>query len=182
MQGYDETRTRQFQENLHERIVNLPGVTSVALASGMPLSGWTNGWLPLITEGAALLQDDSAPHVDYDVVSAGFFATIDAHVVRGRAFTSSDGEGSAPVAIVNQALARKYWAGEDPIGKRIRVANTSGAFFDVVGVAPDLEDANAPYNNVRPTVYVPYGQGSLFLKRGADGDATLSDAISHSSR
>src|SRR4029077_5274874 len=84
-------------------------------------------------------------------------------VVRGRAFTTSDHEGGAPVAMVNQDLVRTYWRNEEPIGKRIRLA-TAGTFFEVIGVAPDLEDANGPFNTVRPTVYVPYRQGKLFLK------------------
>jgi predicted permease len=162
LQGYDEARTRQFQENLRERIRTLPGVTSIALASTMPLSNGI-GWFPLVTEGSAISTGDSSPQTDYNVVSPGFFETIGAAVVRGRAFTTADREGSPPVAMVNQALARRYWPNEEPIGKRIRLG-TASTFFEVIGVAPDLEDANGPLNNVRPTVYVPYGQGKLFLK------------------
>src|SRR4029077_2222667 len=85
-------------------------------------------------------------------------------VIRGRSLTSSDREGSPLVAMVNEALARRYWPNEEPIGKRIRLATASSSFFEVIGVASDLEDANGPFNTVRPTVYVPYGQGKLFLK------------------
>ena len=162
LQGYDEARTREFQENLRERIAGMPGVTSVAFASTAPLSNGI-GWFPLITEGSTITPGDSSPHTDYNVVSAGFFDTVEAGVVRGRAFTRSDGEGSVPVAMVNQVLAHRYWPNEEPIGKSIRLATSSSTFFKVIGVAPDLEDANGPFNTVRPTVYVPYGQGALFL-------------------
>lgn len=177
LQGYDEARTRQFQENLRERIGIMPGVTSVALASTMPLSNWI-GWFPLLTEGSAITTEDSSPHTDYNVVSPAFFETLGVPVIRGRAFTTSDREGSPPVAVVNQALARRYWPNEEPVGKRIRIATASSSFFEVIGVASDLEDANGPFNRVRPTVYVPDGQGKLFSQRGSDGDAALSDAVS----
>jgi predicted permease len=168
MQGYDEARTRQFQEILRQRIAPMPGVTSLALASAVPLSNGT-AWFPLFTEGTAVLPADSVPHADHNVVTAGYFETIGAPVIRGRMFTASDREGAPPVAMVNQELARRYWPNQDAIGKRIRFANAGGTLFEVIGLAPDMQDADAPFNSVRPTVYVPYGQGTLFL-RGARPD------------
>ena len=61
-------------------------------------------------------------------------------IVRGRTFLPSDRGGSEPVAIVNQELAREYWPGQEPIGKRIRSVNGVHVFFEVVGVAADLQD------------------------------------------
>src|SRR4029077_17351124 len=87
LQGYDEARTRQFQENLRERIGVLPGVTSVALASSMPLSNGI-GWFPLVFGGSAISTGDSSPKTDYNVVSPGFFETSGAPFVRGRGFTN----------------------------------------------------------------------------------------------
>jgi predicted permease len=162
LQGYDEMRTRQFQDNLSERATKMPGVASVALASTMPLgNSW--GWLPLLTEGSAMLTDESAPYSDYDVVSPEFFQTVGSPVVRGRAFSTADREGGPPVAMVNQELARRYWKDENPIGKRIRLGKTSTTFFEVVGVAPDFEDANSAFSTVRPMVYVPYAQAKVFF-------------------
>jgi putative ABC transport system permease protein len=161
-QGYDEIRTRQFQENLRQRASRIPGVTSVALATTMPL-GNSFGWFALLTEGSAVVPGDSSPHADYNVVSPEFFETVGAPVVRGRAFTASDREGTPPVAMVNQDLARRYWPDENPIGKRIRFATAGTTFFEVVGIAPDFEDASSAFNSVRPTVYIPYGQAKLFF-------------------
>jgi len=162
LQGYDEARTRLFQDNLRARIGVIPGVTSVVLASAMPLSN-AMAWFPLLIEGAAISTGRSSPHADYNVVSAGFFETLGVSIVRGRAFTASDREAGPPVVMVNQELARRYWPNQEPIGKRIRLA-TASTFSEIVGVAPDLEDANGPFNSVRPTVYVPYSQAKLFLK------------------
>jgi predicted permease len=129
----------------------------------MPLSNGT-GWFPLVVEGR---QDDagrSAPHADYNVISPGFFDTVGTPVDRGRAFRADDREGSPPVAIVNRELARRYWPNGEAIGQRIRLSAAAGPYFEVVGVAGDMQDANSSYNSVRPTVYVPYAQGTLFLK------------------
>ncbi|MDR3701426.1 MAG: ABC transporter permease [Candidatus Sulfopaludibacter sp.] len=151
LEGYDEARTREFQDTLRDRVRTMPGVQSVALAGNMPLSNGM-GNFPLAAGGST----------DYNVISAEFFATVGVAVVKGRGFTAADREGSQPVALVNQDLARQVWPDQEAIGKQIRLrAGTTP--FEVVGVAPDMEDPNGVFNLVRPTVYVPEGQGKLFL-------------------
>ncbi len=151
LEGYDEARTREFQDTLRDRVRGMPGIQSAALAGNLPLSN-EMGNLPLAAGGST----------DYNVISADFFATIGVVVVRGRGFTASDREGSQPVVLVNQDLVRRFWPNEEPLGKQIRLrAGTTP--FEVVGVAPDMEDATGLFNTVRPTVYIPEGQGKLFL-------------------
>ena len=159
MQGYDEARTRQFQEDLRARMAATRGVTSLAMATAMPLSNGV-GWFPFIAEGAPPRL--STPHTDYNIVSPEFYSTIGVTMVRGRSFTAADREGSEPVALVNQELMRRYWPGDEAIGKRIRLAS-SPTFFTIVGIAPDMADASQELTTVRPIVYVPYAQGKLFL-------------------
>jgi putative ABC transport system permease protein len=161
LQGYDEMRTRQFQGNLQERAARIPGVASVALATTEPLSNGTS--FPLLTEGSAILADDSSPRAECNVVSPEFFETVGTPVVRGRGFNAADREGGPPVAMVSQDLARRYWKDENPIGKRIRLGKTSTTFFEVVGVAPDFEDTNSAFSTVKPIVYVPYAQARVFF-------------------
>jgi predicted permease len=163
MQGYNQARTVQFQENLRQRIAGMPGVTSVAMASAMPLANGM-GWFPLAVEGRPDAAGPASPHADYNVISPEFFETIGVRMVRGRGFTANDREGSPPVAMVSLDMARRSWPNEEAIGKRIRLSAATGPYFEVVGVAPDMQDASDPYNSVRPTVYVPYAQGALFLK------------------
>jgi predicted permease len=162
-QGYDESRTRQFQENLRERLSALPGVASVALAGGSRLPFVTTyqmGISPMLTEGST----GPGSRVAFNIVSSAYFATVGAPVARGRAFTDTDREGSPPVAIVSQSHVRSFWPDQEPVGKRIRLDKGTG-FFEVIGVAPDLPHATEadPARAVFPTVYVPYGQGKLFL-------------------
>jgi hypothetical protein len=91
-------------------------------------------------------------------------------IVRGRAFLSSDREGSEPVAIVNQEMVRMYWPDQEAIGKRIR-SQSGTTFFEVVGVAADLQDKGdeSPFSMLLPTAYVPAGQGSLLFPTGRNG-------------
>jgi hypothetical protein len=112
----------------------------VALATAMPLSN-TVGWFRTDIEGRPSVGSD------YNAISPTFFQTLGAAVVRGRGLRAEDREGGAPVALVNEEFARRYWPGEESIGKRIRLT-TGAAFFAVVGVAPDLEDAAADFNSV----------------------------------
>ncbi len=163
MQGYDEARTLRFQETLRQRIAGMPGVTSVALATSMPLSNGL-GWFALTVEGVQAAAGPASPHADYNVISPGYFETIGVRAVRGRGFTEDDREGFPPVAMVNQDFVRRQWPDEEPIGKRLRLSAGTGPYFEVVGVAPDMQAADNPYNGVRPTVYVPSRQGTLFVK------------------
>jgi predicted permease len=162
MQGYDQARTLQFQEDFRQRIAAMPGVTSVALASAIPLSNGI-GWFPLAVEGKDPVAREQVPHADYNVISPGYFQTVGAQIVRGREFTAADREGGSPVVIVNQDFARRFWPNEDAIGKRICLKSREGAYFQVIAVAPDLQDANSPDNSVRPTVYIPYAQSTVFF-------------------
>ena len=158
-QGYDQARTLQFQEDLRSRVAGTPGVSAVTLAAASPISRGM-GVFPIVSEGSAVSAEESLLHVECDVVSAGFFETLGVPVVRGRAFAVSDRDGSAPVAIVSQELVRRYWPGEEPLGKRIRL-NTGSSFFEVIGVVRDLD--NPRLSSATPVAYVPVGQGKLLL-------------------
>jgi predicted permease len=163
LQGYDETRTRQFQESLRQRVSMIPGVASVAMAGGSRLPFVTTvqmGTSPLIADGSA----SPSSRVAYNIVSPAYFNTVGARVTRGRAFTGADREGAQSVAIVSQSLVRTLWPDQEPVGRRIRLAH-GGTFFEVIGVASDLPDATEadPVKSIFPTVYVPLGQGKLFL-------------------
>jgi putative ABC transport system permease protein len=174
-QGYDESKSSQFQENLRERMSTMPGVVSVALASAFPIPVLPPfGGCSLETDGPVI---SPGGHFECDAVSAGYFETLGIPIVRGRAFSPSDREGSDPVAIVNQQLARTYWPGQEPIGKRMRSAD-SDTYFHIVGVAADLQDPGKQ-NQFRllPTAYVPTSQGRLLFasqKNGIRGDRVSS--------
>ena len=141
-QGYDEAKSLQFQENLRERMSAMPGVVSVALASAFAVVVFASTG-PMLASSRGPRRSRQDVLLGCDAVSASYFETLGVPIVRGRAFLPSDAEGSEPVAIVSQELARTYWPNQEPIGKRIRSAN-GAAFFEVVGVAADLQDPGRP--------------------------------------
>ena len=77
------------------------------------------------------------PVIPYDCISPSCLETMQVPLIKGRQFTKSDSEPAPPVAIVNQAMAKRFWPNEDPIGKRFSLKSDSGPFVEVVGVAGD---------------------------------------------
>jgi predicted permease len=154
-QGYDEERGRAFYETLMSEVRGLPGVRSAALSrhvpvqpSGMRVSIGVPGYVPRPKEFI---------HVDYTMVSPGFFETLGAGLKRGRDFDQRDAKGGAPVVIINEALARKYFAGRDPIGLNLTDLGPRDAAFQIIGVAPDMK-LRTLREAPRPAVYVALAQ------------------------
>ncbi|MGE0453567.1 MAG: ADOP family duplicated permease [Vicinamibacteria bacterium] len=153
--GSDEARGREFYRRLLDAARNDSGIESATLAAFIPL-----GLLEPRAQRVAI--DGYEPRRDEDmafgsnVVASGYFRTLRIELLRGRSFEDRDDEAAAPVAIVNDTLARKFW-GEpsNAIGKRVRVAD--GDWRTVVGVAADVKYSriNEP---PRPYVYLPFLQ------------------------
>jgi predicted permease len=180
LQGYDEKRSAIFDRQLVERIGNLPGVQSASLAVVVPLSG--RRWATNI-----VLEDDpsgSAPAREYNLnlnlVGPRYFETAGIPVVAGRGFTSVDREGSLPVAIVNESMERRFWPGQNPLGKRFREKGGSH-WIEVVGVVRDTkyrelrEDFKPCF--YRPIFQKPTGAVATLYARTPGNPGPLSEAI-----
>jgi predicted permease len=156
----DERRT--FHDRLLERLENEPGIVSVALAGTFPLSdggGPSNGRFRI--EGRPPVSDLAMPRADFQRVSPQYFRTIGVPLVRGRAFERTDRPEAPRVAVVNQSFVRRYWPGEDPIGRRIQIPNgPPGAktpWTTIVGIVGDVRHyglANPPTEQI----FVPMAQ------------------------
>ncbi|MBE2213181.1 MAG: ABC transporter permease [Opitutaceae bacterium] len=170
MNGYDEPRALSFYRELRERLAAAPGVEVAAMASWLPL-GFEGG--PSI--GTQIEGYTPAPgenmSVPYAIVSPDYFATMRIPLRAGRDFTDRDDSRSAPVMIVNQAAADKYWPGQSPLGRKVR---TWRGTAEVVGVV-----ATGKYRGLdeppMPFVFLPYQQGAWDLNlgpvvRAASGD------------
>jgi putative ABC transport system permease protein len=144
-----------FQDRLLERAAALPGVSTAALASIVPLNGGDNDRGFLI-EGRQLPRtDDEAPVTWYRLVSADYFAAIDMRIERGRTFAPREAE---PVVVVNAVLADRYWPGGDAIGKRVRFGDEPEApWFTIVGIAGDVKQTG-PRSAPRLQTFIPYWQ------------------------
>ena len=140
---------------LTTRVESLPGVTSVAVAeNGVPLSGNGNTTWFHVQERPWHGEHNDVPERD---VTAGYFTTLGARLLRGRFFSERDGADSAPVAIVNQAFAKHYFPDEDAVGKLIVEHNTPPTNIQIVGIVDDIRegplDAAIP-----PVLYRPFDQ------------------------
>ena len=131
---YTPDRARLFYRRLADGARAIPGVRAVARASAVPL-GNRGDSLKLVPEGYNPPSGVRVVSVSGSVVDANYFATLKVPILQGRAFTEEDRESSPPVVIVNDEFARKYWPGQDAIGKRIRLGDAQGPWADVVGVA-----------------------------------------------
>jgi putative ABC transport system permease protein len=171
-----------FFRRLEERIERLPGVQATAQISHLPMSGRsTNGSFEI--EGREWPEGDR-PLTDKRLAGPGYFATLGIPVVRGREITERDRQGTAPVALINQTLAQLYFAGEDPIGKRIDFGWHTDGFQEIVGVVGDIRhDGLDPAP--RPELYMAYAQnpgagkalGRSVVVRVAGDPAALMPAV-----
>ncbi|HUP23282.1 MAG TPA: ABC transporter permease [Thermoanaerobaculia bacterium] len=164
---------------LEERAAAIPGVRSAALSLLVPLAG--RSWeLRVTPEGRSL--DDEGESVLYGVVSERYFETLGVPLLRGRAFDRGDHNESPPVVIIDVTMAERFWPGEDPLGKRISLAEGTPeepVWRAVVGVAPNLRH----YELAEPSrvqAYVPvrqslerWGMGLSVLLRASVPPETL---------
>jgi len=134
----DAAAQRRFVESLEQRLGALRGVTGAYVGTGLPATGWGGGQLAV--EGHAYAREQDYPLTRSLAVSPGFFATFGVRVLRGRPLGTSDHADALPVAVVSESFARRYFAGEDPIGRRVRLggAGSRGPWLTVVGVTPTL--------------------------------------------
>jgi putative ABC transport system permease protein len=136
--------TPDAQRNLAARLIDeiapLPAVESVALASVLPASGWSPE-SAIAIEGEPELESAQRPHAGHRIVSPGYFETLRIPL-RGRDFSARDRPGSEPVAIISATMARRYWPGQDPIGRRVRMERFDNEWLTIVGVVGDTRMFN----------------------------------------
>jgi predicted permease len=129
---------------------------SATLTSGVPLEGW--GWAqPVIPEGYRLAHDERSLVVFSAAVDPHYFRTMGMTLTRGRGFTTRDDVDAPRVAIVNDEFAARYWPGQNPIGKRLRIDASGSPWLEIVGTT-----ATAKYMVIgeapRPFFYLPVEQ------------------------
>lgn len=124
-----------------ERVRAMPGVEAVGLSTVNPLC--CGNWGARVSiEGQEVVPAEAPPAVQHQLVTPGFFETMGIRLLRGRFFTAEDREGREPVAIVDERAARRFWPGEDPLGKRMKRGSleTPGPWITVVGVVATIDD------------------------------------------
>jgi predicted permease len=151
----------QFYDRLLDEVRALPGVKSAGLVSSVPFSG-NDGSASYVVEGLDPRQG-TTPHGYVQLIDEDFFKALKIPVLRGRGFERSDTTDTPLVAVIDELLARKYFNGEDAVGKRISLdySSTEPAktkWMTIVGVVPTIKHDKLSEQTIKETVYIYYRQ------------------------
>jgi putative ABC transport system permease protein len=175
---------RAFMAALEPRLMAIPGVAAATITTGVPSRDG----------GERLLQIDGAPadtravFVSTVTMTPSFFDTIGVRLRRGRNFTDADGAPGFEAAIVNERLAAQFFAGQDPIGRRLRFTQRQPApgeklevWRTIVAIAPDVSHGSPNDGYLNAVVYLPYREGApasaSLLVRSATAPASIMNAV-----
>jgi len=168
----DAFQERIFVQNLLARLQEIPGTNVAAIASDLPATGPDS--VPLRINGQTGLEPNQKPSALHVVVTNGYFHAAGIPLLRGRTFTDMDSANAPHVVVVNQEFAHRFLAGQDPLGKQIKLELSAAAseWSEIIGVVGDVKNYS---EEVRydPEVYESYFQGpvsSFSIMLRANGD------------
>jgi Acidobacterial duplicated orphan permease len=161
----DKQRRSLFYDELLRRVETLPGVASAALATNVPLTNSGNS-VGIAIEERADPAPDRVPIVITRVVSPGYFKTMTIPLIEGRVFTEEDKADSPPAVVISETTARRFWPGENAVGKHIKVGRSASPrpWLTVVGIVKDVRQFELVVEP-KPQMYLPYQQVEFFEPR-----------------
>src|SRR6266511_228268 len=167
--GYDAPRAAIFYQQLTERLTALPGVQSVSIASTLPLGAVNIA--PVTIEGRQETSGAQTFQVNSNAVSPQYFQTLGIPIIRGRQFNEQDIQSRRRVVVISQAMAGRFWPGEDPIGKRFN------SDHEIIGVARDISstrlgEPDGPFFYEPAFIEKLMGR-KILLRTGANQQAVL---------
>ena len=165
--GYQPDQLTPLYRRIHDSLSSIPGVSAVALCKYSPLSGknwgseiWIDGQPP---PGP---MDDNRAFLNR--VTAGYFDVIGNPIIRGRGITEQDTANSRHVAVINEALARKFFKNQDPIGKHFGRDGLEAGQYEIVGVAKDARYLVETFGKrAAPFFFLPEAQHDFMPKAGS---------------
>jgi predicted permease len=160
--GYSEARGREFYRDLETRIRALPGVVSEAQAFTVPL-GYISADDGVSIPGHPVEPGKQPPTVENNSVTPGYFQTLRMRLLSGRDFTEADGPAAPPVAVISAAMAKKFWPGEDALGKRFLIKDNPAKSVEVIGVIQDAKYRDIT-EEAQPFFYQPLAQNYLAMR------------------
>lgn len=162
-------------QRLLDEAEQIPGIESVSAASTVPLNeGTALANVPLLVEGRETDDGTPLPQITTTIISPGYLETVGRTLRQGRAFSRADDLEAPAVVLVNESAARRYWDGEDPVGRRVRF-NPDQEWMTVVGVVSDARqrlDAEPADEVFRPIFQQPLPEVRFFV-RSATASGTL---------
>jgi putative ABC transport system permease protein len=162
----DEAKVRAFYDDLLRGVASLPGVERAGVVRNLPANNEENERSPFTRENHPSLSAAEVPMAGVQTISPGYLPALKIPLASGRAFTDQDGPGFPPVVLLSQALAKRFWAGEDPIGQRVKLGAPDAAapWLTIVGVVADVKQ-NWWNREPARVFYLPYRQSP---RRGMD--------------
>ena len=155
--GYKDPQTRDFYQQLLERVRVLPGVDAATIAGSAPMGYINSGADAVSVTGYQAPVGQAAPGVTYNVIGPDYFRTMQISLSEGRGFTDADKEGSAYVGIISKTMAKMYWANQDPVGRQFTMSTNPTHPIQVVGVADDVRYQGFA-GPIGPYFYLPFQQ------------------------
>ena len=178
---YEGEKQSRFYEDLVAHVKSLPGIQSASNVIPLPLSGDRFG-ISFQIDGRPVARKDE-PSADFFSIGVGYFRTMGIPIVKGRDFNDRDQHKSTPVIIVTETFARKFFPGEDPIGKRVQPGintfdNEHSTMREIVGVAADIRNRGLN-TEPKPAYYVPqtqtpFDQMTVVVKTASDSHSVIS--------
>jgi putative ABC transport system permease protein len=172
----DAQKQIAFFDDLSRRVSALPGVRSTAISAALPLV--PKRITPVLPEGQPEVPLAERPFIIIEAISPAWFKTMRVPLQAGREFTDADNATAPKVVIVNQALARRYWPNENPVGKHILVGRQNAS--EIIGVAVDVKNRSLALD-AAPQLYLPFPQlpwGNMnLLVRTAANPSTMVSAV-----
>jgi putative ABC transport system permease protein len=147
----------EFWEHVLAAVKALPGVEAASVSRGLPVNDWSGQFFT--TSEQPNPPPGQVPDANYVIASPDYFRALQIPLRTGRSFNERDTQGAERVVIVNEALARSYWPGQDPLGKQLRVGSpgSTAPWLSVVGVAGNVL-SQGPDAGFHPEIYIPYQQ------------------------
>ena len=132
--GYEEEQSRNFYKQVLERVSHVPGIEAASYTLTLPLGDSSNSSGPILKEGETLARGSAGLNIMNNVVSPGYFKTMQIPIVDGRDFDDRDTTKTKRVIVINQRMAEMLWPGESAVGKRIFVGTDGKYQLEVIGV------------------------------------------------
>ncbi|HEY5030346.1 MAG TPA: ABC transporter permease, partial [Candidatus Angelobacter sp.] len=142
-------------QNVLQKLRSASTTLAVGLVETVPMGGATESTM-LVIPGHVKANPNESPFANYTIASPGYFAAAGTPILRGRDFLESDIDTSMPVAIINNAMAKKFWPGENPIGKQVGTPTVRNP-ATIIGIVPDVKHLSLR-ETADPEMYVPYTQ------------------------
>lgn len=174
--GYDAVRLEGFHRDVRKRVATIPGIEAASWASNMPF--WASPSRGVQIEGQQQVRKSEALSTVTNTVDVDYFKVMGIPLAQGRTFTADDHDGSVPVVIINEDLARRYWPGGDALGKRLRLVGDN-TMRQIVGVVK-----NSNYTTLgeapQPCLFLPLRQNpgnsfTLYVRAAGDPASVLGE-------